>query len=116
MNKAEPFRSRAIALLIATCVTCVFLLCSPANAIGPVQPTISSNNPTAVYDAWNKCVESLQREGDFETGLWPTLQDSIKKDPPEHLSSLDRQTIIDELIEEHQARIDQLRRMRKADR
>lgn len=69
-----------------------------------------------IYQRWNRCVESLRAEGDFETGLWPRLRDSIQQDPPEHVRSLDRQQILEELIARHEERLRALREMLKLER
>ncbi|HEX8089348.1 MAG TPA: hypothetical protein VF762_10875, partial [Blastocatellia bacterium] len=61
------------------------------------------------------CVEALNAEGDFETGLWPRLHDSLIHDPPEHTRSLDREEALKRLIELHERRLKLLREMLKAE-
>ncbi|MGA9767922.1 MAG: hypothetical protein WBV94_02710 [Blastocatellia bacterium] len=69
-----------------------------------------------IYQHWNECVESLKDEGDFESGLWPRLLQSLRDDPPEHVKSLDRIAIYDELIILHEKRIAALKKMRELEK
>lgn len=64
-----------------------------------------------IYKLWNRNVSSLVTEGDFETGLWKQLLDSLRADPPERVRSLKRQRIIAALIRLHNARTALLARM-----
>jgi hypothetical protein len=66
----------------------------------------------AIYGEWNKCVTTLEAEGDFDTGLWARLRASLVGDPPEFVKSLDRIAIYDELIALHEKRIAALKKMR----
>ena len=79
----------------------------------PVAAAQSPVGNLAAYDEWNKCVDSLKEEGDFDTGLWPRLRDSLRHDPPELVKSLDRMAMYDELIALHEKRIAALKKMRQ---
>jgi hypothetical protein len=74
------------------------------------------NDKLSIYSHWNACVESLKAEGDFETGLWPRLRQSLLDDPPEYVRSLDRQEIVKALIAEHELRLAALKKMLEVER
>ena len=76
----------------------------------------AQNQKLEIYHLWDKNVESLKAEGDFETGKWRKLYDSLRADPPEMVRSLDREQIIDDLIRLHKERIAYLERMRAIER
>jgi hypothetical protein len=77
---------------------------------------IAQDDKLKIYSGWDACVKSLEAEGDFETGLWPKLRDSLVNDPPELTRSLDREAMIERLIELHEQRLKLLRGMLKAER
>jgi hypothetical protein len=77
---------------------------------------VAQTDKAQIYTEWNACVHSLADEGDFETGLWPKLHGSLKSDPPEHVRSLDRERILEELIKLHKERISHLESMLELER
>lgn len=87
------------------------LLCVPVATVVALAAQ-SSAGKLAIYGEWNRCVVTLEAEGDFETGLWPRLRDSLRHDPPEMVKSLDRIALYDELITLHEKRIAALKKMR----
>jgi hypothetical protein len=88
------------------------LLCFPLAAAAQQQ----ADPKLEVYRLWDESVELLKQEGDFETGLWRQLLNSLRNDPPEHVRSLDRQAILEELIKLHRRRAEKLERMQKVDK
>lgn len=95
-----------LALLLS--IICAFMLQD--------APSQQPANKLAIYDEFNNCVETLKAEGDFDTGLWPRLRDSLIQDPPEHVKSLDRIAVIDELVSLHEKRIAALKKMRELEK
>jgi hypothetical protein len=88
------------------------LLCFPLAAIAQQR----TSPKFEIYKLWDDNVELLRQEGDYETGLWKQLQNSLRDDPPEHVKSLDRQAIIEELIRLHKQRTEKLERMLKVEK
>lgn len=75
----------------------------------------SSVGKLAIYDEWTGCVETLKPEW-IEGGLWHRLRDSLIHDPPEHVKSLDRLAIYDELIALHEKRLAALKKMKEIEK
>jgi hypothetical protein len=72
---------------------------------------VAQNDKARIYTDWNACVQTLVDEGDFETGLWPKLRNSLISDSPEHTRSLEREETLKRLIELHEQRLKLLKSM-----
>ena len=70
-----------------------------------------SNPKIQIYGLWNSCVFTLREEYEPEP-LWESLQESYKSDPPEYVKSLDRVAKLEKLIELHEKRLQNLKKMR----
>lgn len=74
------------------------------------------NEKDRIYTEWNACVESLKAEGDFESGKWRQLYNSLRADPPGLVRSLDREQLLKDLIRLHKERTGYLESMLKLER